>query len=186
MEYFAEHFQDSVQKKGSDYGSCGEEKPKVAKHANKHKPVVASSTPKADAAVFATGRKVASPVERIHRITRTRHMTTSTPKPTRTSSSPPVLQTTSIPKPLPSTISTSSTTQPVSSATPSQTGLTDTEQAILKAHNDERATHGAKALVYNPDLAAAAQRWADKCVYQHGGAGEYKAVSCVRLEARGI
>jgi hypothetical protein len=38
--------------------------------------------------------------------------------------------------------------------------------AILKRHNDERAKNGAPPLAWSPDLAAAAQDWADGCQLQ--------------------
>ncbi|CAE7109495.1 unnamed protein product [Rhizoctonia solani] len=39
--------------------------------------------------------------------------------------------------------------------------------AYLKAHNDVRARHGASPLVWAPDLAAAAAKWAEGCVWNN-------------------
>ncbi|KAI3431593.1 hypothetical protein D9Q98_004643 [Chlorella vulgaris] len=43
--------------------------------------------------------------------------------------------------------------------------------AILKRHDDERAKNGAPPLAWSPDLAAAAQDWADGCKLQSSGQG---------------
>ncbi|KAJ6590279.1 PR-1-like protein [Mycena sp. CBHHK59/15] len=42
-------------------------------------------------------------------------------------------------------------------------------QAYLDAHNSVRAQHGAVNLVWDNTLAAAAQEWADRCVFEHSG-----------------
>ncbi|KAM0755915.1 PR-1-like protein [Meredithblackwellia eburnea MCA 4105] len=49
------------------------------------------------------------------------------------------------------------------------------EYLALKTHNDFRALHGANPLVWSDTLAAAAQTWANKCVWQHsmGAVGPY-------------
>ncbi|CAE6500792.1 unnamed protein product [Rhizoctonia solani] len=39
--------------------------------------------------------------------------------------------------------------------------------AYLKGHNDIRAQHGASALTWATDLAAAAAKWAENCVWEH-------------------
>jgi uncharacterized protein YkwD len=41
--------------------------------------------------------------------------------------------------------------------------------AYLRAHNNERAKHGAAALTWSTTLEAAAQKWANKCVFKHSG-----------------
>jgi hypothetical protein len=48
-------------------------------------------------------------------------------------------------------------------------------QAYLNGHNSVRAQHGAVNLVWNNTLAAAAQQWADGCVFAHsqGQLGPY-------------
>lgn len=42
-------------------------------------------------------------------------------------------------------------------------------QAYLDGHNNVRAKHGAAALTWSDKLAAAAQKWADHCVFEHSG-----------------
>ncbi|KAJ7205177.1 CAP domain-containing protein [Mycena pura] len=42
-------------------------------------------------------------------------------------------------------------------------------QAYLDAHNSVRAQHGAVDLAWNNTLAAAAQEWANGCVFVHSG-----------------
>lgn len=65
-------------------------------------------------------------------------------------------------------------------ASPAQTPLLSTSgngsgasnedvKSYLSAHNTVRAKHGAVALKWNNNLAAAAQKWADKCVFKHSG-----------------
>jgi uncharacterized protein YkwD len=44
--------------------------------------------------------------------------------------------------------------------------------AILNLHNSLRAKHSASPLSWSPELASAAQAWADRCVFQHSGGGE--------------
>jgi len=51
--------------------------------------------------------------------------------------------------------------------------LTTTQYAYLNAHNAARATHGAKALSWTGTGANLAQTWANKCVWQHGGASGF-------------
>ncbi|KAG9123556.1 hypothetical protein FRC07_014768 [Ceratobasidium sp. 392] len=48
----------------------------------------------------------------------------------------------------------------------------DATADYLKAHNDERAKHGAKALVWDSSLAASAQAWANQCKFQHSQSGQ--------------
>jgi len=42
-------------------------------------------------------------------------------------------------------------------------------QAYLDGHNGVRAKHGAAALTWSDKLAAAAQKWAEHCVFEHSG-----------------
>jgi uncharacterized protein YkwD len=41
--------------------------------------------------------------------------------------------------------------------------------AYLKAHNDLRGKHHAKALVWDENLASKAHEWASRCVFHHSG-----------------
>ncbi|THH21481.1 hypothetical protein EW146_g94 [Bondarzewia mesenterica] len=83
----------------------------------------------------------------------------------------------SIPTAKPSSSSSSSTkTQLIaapatSSAVTSSTSTTSSSDisAYLTAHNTIRAEHGAADLTWSNDLAAAAQTWADKCIFEHSG-----------------
>jgi glioma pathogenesis-related protein 2 len=40
-------------------------------------------------------------------------------------------------------------------------------QTLLDAHNAYRARHCAPALIWSPELATAAQRWANRCLFDH-------------------
>ncbi|CAE6410824.1 unnamed protein product [Rhizoctonia solani] len=42
----------------------------------------------------------------------------------------------------------------------------------LIVHNNERANHGASALIWDEDLASSAQAWADQCKFQHSQTGQ--------------
>jgi hypothetical protein len=44
--------------------------------------------------------------------------------------------------------------------------------AYTQAHNSFRAQHGAPPLAWSPALAAKAQNWANRCVFEHGSVGE--------------
>ncbi|CAE6441055.1 unnamed protein product [Rhizoctonia solani] len=71
---------------------------------------------------------------------------------------------------VPITVQASSTT--AAAATPSAK-VTETSSgnaeidAYLKGHNDIRSQHGASALTWATDLAAAAAKWAGNCVWEH-------------------
>jgi len=39
----------------------------------------------------------------------------------------------------------------------------------LTGHNSFRALHGASPLTWNKDLAAAAESWVSRCVFEHSG-----------------
>ncbi|GAA5973097.1 hypothetical protein JCM8115_002582, partial [Rhodotorula mucilaginosa] len=60
------------------------------------------------------------------------------------------------------------TTTTRSPAAPRPTS-SDLEAISLATHNELRAAHNAAPLTWNTDLAAAAQSWADTCLFQHGG-----------------
>jgi len=47
--------------------------------------------------------------------------------------------------------------------------LADIRAEALAGHNNFRALHGASPLTWNGDLAAAANSWASRCVFQHSG-----------------
>ncbi|KAG8761914.1 hypothetical protein FRC11_012276 [Ceratobasidium sp. 423] len=42
----------------------------------------------------------------------------------------------------------------------------------LTAHNDERAKHGAKALIWDENLVSSAQAWANQCKFDHSQSGQ--------------
>ena len=52
------------------------------------------------------------------------------------------------------------------------TSLDSLSQQWLDLHNQARAQHGAAPLIWNNDLAAYAQNYGSKCVFQHSG-GKY-------------
>ncbi|CAE6473636.1 unnamed protein product [Rhizoctonia solani] len=66
-----------------------------------------------------------------------------------------------------STTTTPSTSQPTSE--PSNTYPPGVVNAYLESHNSARAAHGAKPLTWSDELAAAAQSWANNCVFEHSG-----------------
>jgi uncharacterized protein YkwD len=45
------------------------------------------------------------------------------------------------------------------------------QQAYLDDHNTFRQPHGANNLTWSNELSSTAQAWANKCVFQHSGAG---------------
>ena len=47
--------------------------------------------------------------------------------------------------------------------------LADISAEALAGHNNFRALHGASPLTWNGDLAAAANSWASRCVFEHSG-----------------
>lgn len=77
-------------------------------------------------------------------------------------------------------LSAAATSPSSSSSTPAPTGGSSSSSNldapygaisdILKAHNAARATHGANPLTWSSSLTSLAKSWADKCVWQHGGA----------------
>jgi uncharacterized protein YkwD len=47
-------------------------------------------------------------------------------------------------------------------------GFAQTEaQSLLDAHNADRARHCTPPLTWSPEIAATAQRWAERCVFDH-------------------
>ncbi|CAE6425065.1 unnamed protein product [Rhizoctonia solani] len=46
------------------------------------------------------------------------------------------------------------------------------QQQYLDAHNNKRAKHGAKALVWDDALSASAQAWANQCKFEHSQSGQ--------------
>ena len=52
---------------------------------------------------------------------------------------------------------------------PPQDIAADISQEALSRHNSFRALHGASALTWNNNLAAAANKWASRCVFEHSG-----------------
>ncbi|EUC65429.1 fruiting body protein Sc7 [Rhizoctonia solani AG-3 Rhs1AP] len=46
------------------------------------------------------------------------------------------------------------------------------QQQYLDAHNNERAKHGATALIWDDTLSASAQAWANQCKFEHSQAGQ--------------
>lgn len=45
----------------------------------------------------------------------------------------------------------------------------DANSDVLNAHNSFRAQHGAAALKWSDTLAAAAQKWVNRCEFKHSG-----------------
>jgi uncharacterized protein YkwD len=69
-----------------------------------------------------------------------------------------------------STTATSTTSTNTDTASSNGSGASDEDvQEYLDYHNTVRAQHGASALTWNNTLAAAAQVWANKCVFEHSG-----------------
>ncbi|QRV90690.1 cysteine-rich Secretory family protein [Ceratobasidium sp. AG-Ba] len=67
-------------------------------------------------------------------------------------------------KPAPAPAPTSAPAQPE----PAPSSSTDIA-AYLDPHNAARAAHGASPLTWSDELASAAQKWANGCVFQHSG-----------------
>lgn len=67
-----------------------------------------------------------------------------------------------------STRTRTSSTAPAATKT-SSAAAGSVEKVSLDLHNQYRAQHGVGALTWSTKLASAAQAWADKCVFEHGG-----------------
>lgn len=93
--------------------------------------------------------------------------------PVRVETSSEVPQTTSSALPATSTIvPTTTQAAPATTATPSSKASEGSSgnaeiDAYLKGHNDIRSQHGASPLTWATDLAAAAAKWAENCVWEH-------------------
>ena len=93
--------------------------------------------------------------------------TTNSGTPTPSPTSPPATQPmhTSTPSVAPSS------SQPAPSGSSGVSVSSDDRQAYLDGHNNYRKLHGANPLSWNSELSSTAQAWANKCVFQHSGAG---------------
>ncbi|KAG8929584.1 hypothetical protein FRC03_003235 [Tulasnella sp. 419] len=72
----------------------------------------------------------------------------------------PVIQTTA---------AVTSAKPPAQTSSGGSSGLNASQQEYLNRHNSFRAQHGAAPLSWSASAEAAAQVWANKCVFQHGG-----------------
>lgn len=98
--------------------------------------------------------------------------TTKTPVPTTTTRARTTTTRKTTTKTTTTTTAKATTTTAASSGSSSSSddGLSDSQQAtFLSLHNSIRSEHGATALTWSGDLAAAAKGWADKCVFKHSG-----------------
>jgi pathogenesis-related protein 1 len=62
--------------------------------------------------------------------------------------------------------------EPVDGAEPGAPVDDASDAAWLEQHNAHRADHCAPPLTWDDELAASAQAWADRCVFEHSGPGE--------------
>ncbi|TFY68361.1 hypothetical protein EVJ58_g1061 [Rhodofomes roseus] len=95
------------------------------------------------------------------------------PAPTTSTSEAPAPTTTTEAPPPSSTISSTTEAAPTTSASSSSGSSSGTSQSdidkYLDDHNTVRAQHGASPLTWDDTLAAAAQQWANGCVFKHSG-----------------
>ncbi|KAM0788908.1 hypothetical protein ACM66B_002989 [Microbotryomycetes sp. NB124-2] len=68
-----------------------------------------------------------------------------------------------------STISRQTSTPAAAPTQPAPAGDDSLKSLALKAHNDFRTQHDAQPLKWSDSLAATAQKWSDRCVFEHGG-----------------
>ncbi|CAE6415913.1 unnamed protein product [Rhizoctonia solani] len=93
---------------------------------------------------------------------------TSTEAPVEISSLPQATSTTVVPTTAAPTTAAPTTTAPAPTTKASEGSSGNAEiDAYLKGHNDIRAQHGASPLTWATDLAAAAAKWAENCVWEH-------------------
>lgn len=90
-------------------------------------------------------------------------------KPTSAKPKPTSVKPTTTRKPQNTTRSSSSSTsqKPVETS-PASGNLSAFAQAAVSGHNAERKLHGADPVVWDEALAKEAQKWTDRCVFEHG------------------
>lgn len=132
-----------------------------------------------------TGNKTMTTTRRVSTKTTTKQTAEATVSQRTTS----VAMTTTRPPSVPTTTTTTTTKKTTTRTTTVKTttttadpqptgGLSTLAADSLKAHNDFRAQHGAKALVWDSQLQASAQAWADKCKWNETPRSLRKDVTC--------
>ncbi|KAF9068038.1 CAP domain-containing protein [Rhodocollybia butyracea] len=129
-----------------------------------------SSSASASSFIASSSSVIASSKEQQPSPTSSSVFTPPPPPPTTSSTVEQAAPTTNAPAPAVTTASSSSSSSSSGSSGSNGSGASDSDvQAYLSAHNTVRAQHGATALTWSNDAAAAAQKWANNCVFQHSG-----------------